>query len=138
MEIERFKKAAEEAAKMNAPKAPAPAKPAEDAKANISATISEFQKNSAAGIDDDFADLDDIEGADVIEVEEREEVMKSKKSTLVAESTQHRGPVPNLPSASAFLRDGKKKSSSGGSGRQAPPPPKAMMQTPPKKSDDKK
>ncbi len=140
--LDEIAKAAEAAANAGVPKpaapAPAPA-PAEAAKADVSAAISEFQKNSAAGIDDEFADLDDVEGADVVEVEEHEEVMKSKKSTLVAESAQHRGPVPNLPSASAFLRDGKKKSgSSSGSKRQAPPPPKAMMQTPPKKSEDKK
>lgn len=136
--LDEIAKAANAGVPKPAAPAPAPA-PAEAAKADVSAAISEFQKNSAAGIDDEFADLDDVEGADVVEVEEHEEVMKSKKSTLVAESAQHRGPVPNLPSASAFLRDGKKKSSSSsGAKRQAPPPPKAMMQTPPKKSEDKK
>ena len=134
-ELDEIAKAAEEAAKIGVPTAPKPA-PVADAKSAAEAAINAYQMNSAAGIDDEFADLDDVEGADVIEVEEHEEVMKSKKATLVAESAQHKGPVPNLPSASAFLRDGKKKSGSGsGARRQAPPPPTAMMQAPPKKSN---
>ena len=152
--LDEIARAAEEAARIgvpNAPKpaaptpaaapAPAPAPAAAPAPAPAPMQAPAFEMNSAAGIDDEFADLDDVEGADVIEVEEHEEVMKSKKSTLVAESAQHKGPVPNLPSASAFLRESKKKSgSSSGSRRQAPPPPTAMMQAPPKKSnpDDKK
>ena len=94
------------------------------AAANIAAEIDEFKKASADSIDDEFSDLDEVEGADVVVAQEHE-VMKSKKQSLVAEEQrEHKGPVPSFPSASAFLRDSKKKKS--GAPRPAKPPVPTM------------
>ena len=111
----------------------APVKSAEDAaKAAAAASISEFKeaaKAAASDLDDEFADLDSVDEADVVVAQEHE-VMKSKKQRLVAESEKPKGPLPNLPSASAFIRSPKK----GGKSAPAPakPPVQAMHQVPPK------
>ena len=85
----------------------ADAKAKEDAKAAAAATINEFKAKNAE-LEDEFSDLDMVEEAEVRAAEEHE-VMKSKKQHLVAESEGPKGAIPNLPPASAFIRNNKKK-----------------------------
>lgn len=101
-EIAEAAAAAEAVLRMQTP-APKAAPARNDELAQAAQAAAKALENAQNDLDDEFADLDTLDGADVVAAAERE-VMHSKKHHLAEESTSvPKSDMPKLPPASAFI-----------------------------------
>lgn len=101
-EIAEAAAAAEAVLRMQTP-APKAAPARNDELAQAAQAAAKALENAQNDLDDEFADLDTLDGADVVAAAERE-VMHSKKHHLAEENTSvPKSDMPKLPPVSAFI-----------------------------------